>query len=67
MKHSYNLHFVAVRPKIDHITAVRDAAQGGSNLIAGFADLWTNALVLTVMGCTTVLLAAREFVNQRGR
>jgi len=34
---------------------------------AGFADLWTNALVLTVMGCTTVLLAARQFVNQRGR
>lgn len=34
---------------------------------AGFADLWLNALVLTLMGCTTVLLAARQFVNQRGR
>ena len=33
---------------------------------AGFTDLWMNALVLTVMGCTTVLLAARQFVKQRG-
>ena len=33
---------------------------------AGFPDLWINALVLTLMGCTTVLLAARQFVNQRG-
>jgi ABC-2 type transport system permease protein len=34
---------------------------------AGFSDLWINALILTLMGCTTVLLAARQFVNQRGR
>jgi ABC-2 type transport system permease protein len=34
---------------------------------AGFPDLWFNALVLTLMGCTTVLLAARQFVSQRGR
>jgi ABC-2 type transport system permease protein len=34
---------------------------------AGFTDLWLNALVLTLMGCTTVLLAAHQFVNQRGR
>ena len=34
---------------------------------AGFTDLWLNTLVLTLMGCTTVLLAARQFVNQRGR
>jgi drug efflux transport system permease protein len=34
---------------------------------AGFTDLWLNALVLTLMGYTTVLLAARQFVNQRGR
>ncbi len=34
---------------------------------AGFTDLWLNALVLTLMGCTTVLLAARQFVIQRGR
>ena len=34
---------------------------------AGFTDLWLNALVLTLMGCITVLLAARQFVNQRGR
>jgi len=33
---------------------------------AGFSDLWINALVLTLMGCITVLLAARQFVNQRG-
>jgi ABC-2 type transport system permease protein len=29
--------------------------------------LWLNALVLTLMGCATVLLAARQFVKQRGR
>jgi ABC-2 type transport system permease protein len=34
---------------------------------AGFTDLWLNAAVLTLMGCTTVLLAARQFVTQRGR
>jgi ABC-2 type transport system permease protein len=34
---------------------------------AGFRDLWLNALVLTLMGCATVLLAARQFVKQRGR
>jgi ABC-2 type transport system permease protein len=34
---------------------------------AGFTDLWLNALVLTLMGCITVLLAARQFVIQRGR
>jgi ABC-2 type transport system permease protein len=34
---------------------------------ASFADLWFNALVLTLMGCATVLLAARQFVNQRGK
>jgi len=31
---------------------------------AGFGDLWVNALVLTVMGCLAVLLAARQFVKQ---
>jgi ABC-2 type transport system permease protein len=34
---------------------------------AGFADLWLNALILTLMGCTTILLAAHQFVSQRGR
>jgi ABC-2 type transport system permease protein len=33
---------------------------------AGFPDLWISAMVLTLMGCTTVLLAARQFVTQRG-
>jgi ABC-2 type transport system permease protein len=33
---------------------------------AGFKDLWLNALVLTLMGCITVLLAARQFVRQPG-
>lgn len=33
---------------------------------AGFTDLWLNALVLTLMGCATILLAARQFVHQRG-
>jgi len=31
---------------------------------ASFADLWVNALVLTVMGSGAVLLAARAFVKQ---
>jgi ABC-2 type transport system permease protein len=34
---------------------------------AGFSDLWLNALVLTFMGCATVLMAARQFVDRRGR
>jgi len=32
---------------------------------AGFNDLWTNALILLVMGCTTILAAAWLFVRQR--
>jgi len=31
---------------------------------AGFSDLWVNALILTLMGCGTILLAARQFVRQ---
>ena len=31
---------------------------------AGFRDLWMNALVLTMMGCAAILLAARQFVRQ---
>ena len=31
---------------------------------AHFADLWPNAVVLTLMGCATLLLAARQFVKQ---
>ncbi len=31
---------------------------------AGFRDLWVNALVLTMMGCAAILLAARQFVRQ---
>lgn len=31
---------------------------------ATFADLWPNALILTLMGCASILLAAREFVRQ---
>jgi ABC-2 type transport system permease protein len=31
---------------------------------ATFADLWPQALVLTLMGCAAILLAAREFVRQ---
>jgi ABC-2 type transport system permease protein len=29
-----------------------------------FADLWPQALVLTLMGCAAILLAAREFIRQ---
>src|SRR5215472_5829673 len=32
---------------------------------AGINDLWVHALVLTLMGCATILLAARQFVKQR--
>jgi len=32
---------------------------------AGFRDLWVNALVLTMMGCAAILLAARQFVRQK--
>jgi ABC-2 type transport system permease protein len=32
---------------------------------AGISDLWGNAVVLTVMGCLGILLAARLFVKQR--
>lgn len=32
---------------------------------AGFADLWMQAAVLTVMGCGAILLAARAFVRTR--
>src|SRR5215472_8819423 len=31
---------------------------------AGIAELWVHALVLTLMGCATILLAARQFVKQ---
>jgi ABC-2 type transport system permease protein len=31
---------------------------------ATFADLWPQALVLTLMGCAAILLAARDFVRQ---
>lgn len=31
---------------------------------AGFADLWTNAAVLTLMGCVAIVLAAWQFVKQ---
>lgn len=32
---------------------------------AGIGDLWSDALVLTLMGCGAILLAARQFVRQR--
>ncbi|HLY43260.1 MAG TPA: ABC transporter permease [Terracidiphilus sp.] len=32
---------------------------------AGLGDLWLDGLVLTVMGCGAILLAARQFVRQR--
>jgi ABC-2 type transport system permease protein len=32
---------------------------------AGFTDLWMNALVLTVMGCVAILLAAWQFVKHK--
>jgi ABC-2 type transport system permease protein len=31
---------------------------------AGYRDLWVNALVLTLMGCAAILLAAWQFVKQ---
>jgi ABC-2 type transport system permease protein len=34
---------------------------------AGMKELWVNAVVLTVMGCAMILLAARQFVKQSGR
>jgi ABC-2 type transport system permease protein len=33
---------------------------------AGMGDLWSEALVLTLMGCAAILLAARLFVKDRG-
>jgi ABC-2 type transport system permease protein len=32
---------------------------------AGFADLWSNAAILTLMGIVTTLIAARLFVRQK--
>jgi ABC-2 type transport system permease protein len=32
---------------------------------AGFAELWQNAAILTLMGITTALNAARLFVQQK--
>jgi ABC-2 type transport system permease protein len=32
---------------------------------AGMADLWREAVILTVMGCAAILLAARMFVKSR--
>jgi ABC-2 type transport system permease protein len=34
---------------------------------AGIRDLWVLAVVLTLMGCATILLAARQFVKQGAR
>jgi ABC-2 type transport system permease protein len=34
---------------------------------AGIRDLWVHAVVLTLMGCATILLAARQFVKQGTR
>jgi ABC-2 type transport system permease protein len=31
---------------------------------AGIADLWKDGLILTLMGCAAILLAARQFVRQ---
>ncbi|MGA8108667.1 MAG: ABC transporter permease [Acidobacteriaceae bacterium] len=31
---------------------------------AGIGDLWVDALILTLMGCAAILLAARQFVRQ---
>jgi ABC-2 type transport system permease protein len=33
---------------------------------ASFSELWLNGLALTIMGCAATLLAARQFVRQRG-
>jgi ABC-2 type transport system permease protein len=34
---------------------------------AGIRELWVHAVVLTLMGCVTILLAARQFVKQGAR
>jgi ABC-2 type transport system permease protein len=34
---------------------------------AGLGELWAQAAVLTIMGCATILLAARQFVKQGAR
>ena len=34
---------------------------------AGIRELWVDAVVLMLMGCTTILLAARQFVKQGAR
>ncbi len=31
---------------------------------AGVQDLWVDSVVLTLMGCAAILLAARQFVRQ---
>jgi ABC-2 type transport system permease protein len=33
---------------------------------AGLRDLWLNGVVLTAMGCAMILIAARQFMRQRG-
>ena len=33
---------------------------------AGFSELWLDAAILTIMGITTTLIAARLFVQQKG-
>jgi len=47
-------------PATYYIQVIRGIILRGSQ----FSDLWINALVLTVMGCAAILLAAREFVKQ---
>ena len=34
---------------------------------AGMRELWLNAVILTAMGCTMILIAARQFVKQSSR
>ncbi len=50
----------AVIPARYYIEIIRGIVLRGSS----FADLWTNALILTLMGTAAILLAARAFVKQ---
>jgi ABC-2 type transport system permease protein len=48
-------------PATYHIRILRGIILRGATL----ADLWPNAAILTLMGCATILLAARLFVRQK--
>ncbi len=50
----------AIIPATYYIQVIRGVVLRG----AGFSDLWLNALILTLMGSTAILLAAYAFVKQ---